>query len=153
MGEHSSTPSNIIARLLEAYPNLRIDEATHEELNIDALADRYFSPDLKVSIGLKEAKILKVYDEEGKTAYWVRGFISISTKMIDRKNKSGAIADLMVIKLAPAKVFIGGVLNDKPVMAYFDVEPSEWFIDALLHAAGVYIKDYGERSLIVFRDE
>ncbi|NJE60521.1 hypothetical protein [Thermococcus sp. 21S7] len=153
MNERPSIPSKIIARLLETYPNLKIDEVTHEELNLDALADRYFSPELKVSIGLKEAKILKVYDDEGQTAYWVRGFISISTKMLDRKKESGAIADLMVIRLAPAKVFLRGVFNEKPVMAYFDVEPSEWFIDALLHAARIYLNTYGEKDLIVFWKE
>lgn len=153
MVKNNLTPSSIIGKLLADNPNLKLEEAQPKDLGMDSIADGYFSPDLNVSINLKNTKILKIHDGENSKAFWIRDFLPISRGMVVRNHKGVAIADLILVRLSHDRVFLKGTLNEKPLMAYFEVEPTEWFIDAMLHAAGMYLRDYGERSLIVFRDE
>lgn len=151
MNEANLTPTELVAKLLKENQQLKLEEAQPDDLDMGQIADGYFSPDLNVSITLKKVKIFKVHDGKNIKAFWINGFMHISRGMVIRNHKTGAIADLILIKLSKDKVFLKGVLNGKPVMVYFEVEPSEWFIDALLHAAGIFLKDYGERSLTPVR--
>ncbi|AHF80967.1 hypothetical protein [Thermococcus paralvinellae] len=152
MDEENLTPSEIVVKLIKDNPDLKLEEAQPGDIGIDPIADGYFSPDLDVSINIKKVKIFKVHNGEDVKAFWINGFMLISRGMVIRNHKTGAIADLILIKLSKDRVLLKGALNGKPIMAYFEVEPSEWFIDALIHAAGILLKDYGERSLTPVRD-
>ncbi|WP_148883375.1 hypothetical protein [Thermococcus aciditolerans] len=153
MNADNMTPTEIITKLIKENQQLKLEEAQPEDLDMGQIADGYFSPDLNVSINIKKVKIFKVHDGEDIKAFWINGFMPISRGMVIRNHKTGAIADLILIKLSKDRVFLKGTLNGKPILAYFEVEPSEWFIDALLHAAGIFLKDYGERSLAPVQDE
>ncbi|NJE02112.1 hypothetical protein [Thermococcus sp. JdF3] len=152
MDGENLTPSEIVVKLIKDNPDLKLEEAQPGDIGIDPIADGYFSPDLDVSINIKKVKIFKVHNGEDVKAFWINGFMLISRGMVIRNHKTGAIADLILIKLSKDRVLLKGALNGKPIMAYFQVEPSEWFIDALIHAAGILLKDYGERSLTPVRD-
>ncbi|AHL22797.1 hypothetical protein [Thermococcus nautili] len=153
MNGENLMPAEIIARLIKDNPRLKLEEAQPKDIGIDPIADGYFSPDLNVSINIKKVKIFKVHNGEDINAFWINGFMPISRGMVIRNHGRGAIVDLFLIRLSEDRVLLRGALNGKPIMAYFEVEPSEWFIDALLHAAGIFLKDYGERSLTPIRDD
>lgn len=151
MNEWERIDDPIIAKVLAEYPEVKISEASYEELDIDKLADRYFTPDLRVSIGLKHVKILKLYDENGKKVYWVNGFLQISTKLVNKGEESGALVNFFIIRPRPDYAILKGTFNGKEVMLSLLVTPSEWFIDVVMHAAKVYLNEYGEKSLIKFK--
>ncbi|NJE85337.1 hypothetical protein E3E23_05805 [Thermococcus sp. CX2] len=134
----------------ELSEGFELEEVHDEELNLDELADIYFSPILNVKIGVKRLKVFKIRSEDERQAYLIRGFLFISNKLVDKKFTSGAFADIVLVRISADEVWASGTLNNRPVTVMATVEPQDWFVDALMYVASAFLRGYGEKNLVKF---
>ncbi|KUH34820.1 hypothetical protein APY94_00140 [Thermococcus celericrescens] len=145
------TPSDAStwSRIVSGMENYALAEVSFEELGLDAIADRYFTPDLMVGVDIRKVKVLKVSTAEGQEFYWVKGFMPVTRELLDKSHKRGILADVMVKRAAENYAVLTGKFNGKDIFVSTYVVPEEWFINVLLSAVKAFLDSYGERGLIV----